>query len=317
MPVAIQGAVPCSGNNPLFTKNFINNSLNEIFTSYRTKKNINYAVNGSASLCSLFTFLNGNFNFLDSLQEKLEPLSEALVKIAFSTVHVIGAIDLWQKKNIFPFVGYLMAPVIALISSGYDLWVATGLCGGLINFAIITDRREVVDDKGNPVPDKDGNIQVINGDFKDRGWQKSFETTIKESFKMIKEIYTNPSRIKNFAHAVFLSSSSLIVGSLLGMVGLKKTEVIIRNIASVTGETALLFHTNTKSSAANNPKNTIDLKSPVAQSGFLWIGTAVVDMLKRFDYISENINNLTHLSLAFDRMASIRFTQGILNINQN
>src|SRR3989338_4937250 len=101
MPVAIQGDVPRSGNNSLSTKDFINNSLNEILTSYKTKKNINYAVNGSASLCSLFTFLNGNFNFLDSLQEKLEPLSEALVKIAFSTIHVIGAVDLWQKKNVF------------------------------------------------------------------------------------------------------------------------------------------------------------------------------------------------------------------------
>src|SRR3989338_2815984 len=227
MPVAIQGDVPRSGNNSLSTKDFINNSLNEILTSYKTKKNINYAVNGSASLCSLFTFLNGNFNFLDSLQEKLEPLSEALVKIAFSTIHVIGAVDLWQKKNVFPFIGYLMAPVIALFSSGYDLWVSTGLCGGLINFAIITDQREIVDDKGNPVPDKDGNVQVVNGDFRDRGWQSSFETTIKESFKMIKEIYTNPSKIKKFAHAVFLSSSSLIAGSVLGMLGLKKLESII------------------------------------------------------------------------------------------
>lgn len=304
--------------NPLNIKNieYIKNTLKEVLTNNKAKKIINYSVNGSASLLNLITFLNGNFNLSNSLQEKLEPLSEALSKIAFSTVHVVGAIDLWQKKNIFPFLGYAMAPIIAMFNSGYDLWVSTGLAGGLINFAVITDQREVVDDKGNPILTKNGNIQVINGDFSDRGWWNSFKTTTNESLKMIKEIIKEPSRIKKFTHATFFASSSLIIGSLLGLLGFKKLEAIIRNIASMTGETALLFHTNINNKSIKDHKKTIDLKSPITQSGILWIGTAVVDLLKRFDFISEKISNLTHFSLFFDRAASIRFTQGVLSIKK-
>ena len=322
MSAAIQGDLSQSGNNNfLFTKNNIKDkkeySLSEILTSDKTKRIINTSANGTASLFSLLTFLNGNFNLLDSIQEKLEPFSEALSKIAFSTVHTIGALALWQKKNIFPFLGYAMAPVIALFSSGYNLWVSTGLSGGLINFAVITDQREVVDENGNPILGKNGEVQIINGDFKERGWRNSLETTLKESFKMIKELFNDPYKITKFAHATFVSSSSLIIGSLLGLLGLKKTEAIIRNTASIASETAFLFHKDLNNKSAKDLQKTIDLKSPIVQSGILWIGTATLDLLKRFDFISEKISNLTHFSLAFDRAASIRFTQGILNIKHN
>ena len=322
MSAAIQGDLSQSGNNNfLFTKNNIKDkkeySLSEILTSDKTKRIINTSANGTASLFSLLTFLNGNFNLLDSIQEKLEPFSEALSKIAFSTVHTIGALALWQKKNIFPFLGYAMAPVIALFSSGYNLWVSTGLSGGLINFAVITDQREVVDENGNPILGKNGEVQIINGDFKERGWRNSLETTLKESFKMIKELFKDPYKITKFAHATFVSSSSLIIGSLLGLLGLKKTEAIIRNTASIASETAFLFHKDLNNKSAKDLQKTIDLKSPIVQSGILWICTATLDLLKRFDFISEKISNLTHFSLAFDRAASIRFTQGILNIKHN
>lgn len=300
-----------------------NGAIQNAITGYKIKRAINYAVNGTASLCSLFTFLNGNFNFFDGIQEKLEPLSEVLSKVAFSTVHIIGAVDLWQKKNIFPFLGYAAAPIIAMFNSGYDLWVSTGLVTGLINFAVITDQREVVDENGDPILDKDGNIQIINGDFRDRGWWNSFQTTLNESLKMAKELCQKPARIKSFTHATFLFSSFLLIGPVAGLLGFKKLETVIRNTASIASETALLFHKNIggNTSKSNNVKDDykkiINLKSPVAQAGILWIGTAITDLLKRFDFISERANNLTHLSLFFDRAASIRFTQSVLNMKKN
>ncbi len=313
MSVAIQGALSCSGNNPLFTKNFIKDSLNEILTSDKTKKIINYAFNGSSSVVSLFTFLNGNFNFLSSIQEKLEPFSELLSKTAFSIAHVIGAVDLWQKKNVFPFLGYAVAVPTVLLSSGYNLWLAVGAAEGLINFAVITDQREVVDNNGDPILDKNKNIQLINGDFSTRGWKNSFLTTIKETYKMLKELCNNPAKIKNISHAVLVPSLFLLMGPILGFLGLKRTEAFVRNISTVTLESSMLLHKDTNSKSL---KKGIDLKSPIAQSGILWMATAIVDLLKRFNFISDKFNNLTHLSLALDRTASIRFTQGILNIKQ-
>ena len=310
MSVAIQGALSCFGNN----KNY---SLNKILTSDKTKKNINYVFNGSSSLISLFTFLNGNFNFLDSIQEKLEPFSEWFSKIAFSIAHVIGAIDLWQKKNLFPFLGYAAAVPTALLSSGYNLWLAVGAAEGLINFAVITDKREVVDNNGNPILDKNKNIQLVNGDFSSRGWGNSFLTTIKETYKMLKELCNDPRKIKKISHAVLVPSLLLFIAPIIGFLGLKKSEAFIRNASTVALESSMMLHKDTGSNPSNNPKNIIDLKSPVAQSGILWVSTAIIDLLKRFDYISDKINNLTHLSLAFDRTASTRFTQGILNIKKN
>ena len=124
------------------------NKITKIIESFQkdeTKKIINYIANGCSSSVSLLTFLNGNFNFLSSIQEKLEPVSEALSKIAFGISHVIGAIDLWQKKNLLPFLGYASAVPTSLLSSGYNMWLAVGLPEGLINFAVITDQREIVD----------------------------------------------------------------------------------------------------------------------------------------------------------------------------
>lgn len=317
MSVAIQGALSSSGNNtPLFTKNFISNSLSEVLTSDKTKKKINYIFNGSSSLISLFTFLNGNFNFLSSIQEKLEPFSEFLSKMAFSIAHVIGAVDLWQKKNLFPFLGYAAAVPTALLSSGYNLWLAVGAAEGLINFAVITDKREVVDNNGDPILDKNKNIQLINGDFSTRGWKNSFLTTTKETYKMLKELVDDPRRIKKISHAVLVPTLFLLIGPIIGFLGFKNPEAFIRNSATVALESSMMLHRDVNSESSNNLKEGIDLKSPIAQSGILWVSTAIIDLLKRFDYVSDKINNLTHLSLAFDRIASTRFTQGILNIKQ-
>lgn len=283
----------------------------EILTGSKTKKIVNYISNGSASALSLLTFLSGNFHLFNSFQEKLERFSESLSKIAYGIVHCVGAIDLWQKKNIFPFIGYALAVPSALFSSGYNLVLSTGFASGLINFIIVVDQREIVDNKGNPILDKNGNVQVIGGDFKDRGWSNSFTTSLKETLKIIRELINKPSQIKNTSHAVFISSSLQMIGSLIGLGGLKSIGASLRNAGTVGVQAGMLLQKDIKN------KNKINLKSPFVQAGFMWIGAAIIDLLKRISFISEKITNLTHLSLFFDRFASIRFTQGILNIKKD
>ncbi len=300
------------------TNNELNeNTLSKVLKSDKTKKIVNYTFNASSSLVSLFTFVNGNFNFLDSIQEKLEPFSEYLSKIAFSVAHVVGAIDLWQKKNLLPFLGYAAAVPTALLSSGYNLWLSVGAAEGLINFAVITDKREVVDDNGEAILDKNKNIQLINGDFSNRGWKNSFSTTIKETSKMLKELCNNPTKIKKISHAALVPTLFLLIGPIIGLLGLKKTEAFIRNSAAVALESSMMLHKENANEPTADLKKKIDLKSPIAQAGMLWMSTAIVDLVKRFDFISDKINNLTHLSLALDRTASTRWTQGILNIKHN
>ncbi|MBI3590629.1 MAG: hypothetical protein HY094_04535 [Candidatus Melainabacteria bacterium] len=296
----------------------------EVFKNDDTKKVINYCANGFSSLVSLITFLNGNFDIANSIQEKLESISEKLSKAAFSVAHVIGAIDLWQKKNFLPFLGYAIASPIALLSTGYNMWVAVGFAEGLINFAVITDQREIVDDNGEPILDKNKNPQVINGDFKSRGWWSSITTTLSESKKMLIELYKKPSRIKKMTHSLFASNLFMLIAPVFGILNLKKLEAVIRNCSTVAIESSMLFHKNitneqsleTHQRQGSKSSEGINLRSPIAQSGLLWICAAASDLLKRFDYFSEKIKNLTHLSMLFDRVASTRFTQGILNIKE-
>ena len=287
-------------------------SLVDILTSDRTKRIINYAANGSAVIVSLITFANGNLHIYDPIQGDLEVTSEFLSKAAFSTVHLIGAVALYEKKNFFPFVGYALGVPIGLLASGYNLLASIGIVSGLINLIVVIDQREVVDDNGNPIPDESGQTQVINGDFSDRGWRASFTTTLKEGKKMICELYNKPSRIKKISHAVFISGLVQIAGSLLKLCGFTNLGAYMTDTGTVASETSLLLHKNNTNS---EQKKGIDLKSPIVQAGLLWNGAAIVDALKRLPLIFlEKISNLTELSLLLNRLASLKWTQGILNI---
>ena len=288
-------------------------SFIETIKSDNTKQTVNYVFNGSSAALSLLTFLNGNFHFINSIQEKLEKFSEILAKIAFGTVSLMGAIDTGQKKNPFAFLGYLLSVPLATISSGYNLWLTSGIANGLCNFIVITDQREVLDKNGEPILDKKGNIQYINGDFKTRGWKKAITTTFSECLKMIKEVIHKPQKIKKISNAIFFSSLFEIAGPIIGLLGLEKIGSFIRNTATVAVESAMLLH---KDKSPDKNQEVINLKSPVAQSGLLWVGTSLVDFLKRFDFISDKLSSLTHLSLGFDRAASILFTKGLLNVKK-
>lgn len=297
-------------------------SFMEALKKDKTKIILNNYSNGSSSLFSLLTFLNGNLNLFSTTQDTLETLSDSFSKLAVSTIGAIGAVDLWQKKNLFSFLGYASLIPISLISNSFNQWVARGFSSGLCGFVLMIDQREIVDDKGKPILDKDGKLQVINGDFQDRGWWNGVSTTIKESIKMLKEIFNKPSRIKKFSHAVLITSLLQMLGPLSGLFGFKKAEAAIRDFAAALGDLAFLLDKNIKNKCSkltsqNSNFLGINFKSPVVQSSILWIGTAVVDLLKRFNFISERVNNLTQLSLLFDRLASIRFTQGILNVKKD
>ena len=286
-------------------------NLRETLTSRKTKDLVNYVVNGSAAASGLLAFVNGNFSLSDSLHRFLEPLSEGLIRAGTATSGLLGAIDLWQKKNLFSFLGYsLMVPLGSLVK-GYNLWLARGVSSGLTNFVLITDRRELVDSKGEAIKDKTGKVQYINGDFSENGWWGSVQVTAKESLMMLKEVYNKPSRIAKFSHAVLISSLLQIISPFISFLGLKNTGAGIRNVSGVGSFASMLF--DKKSS---NGKKGINLKSPIVQCGLLRIGTSIVDLMKRFDFISSRVNNLTDVSLALDRLASIRFATSVFDIKK-
>lgn len=316
-----------------FVKNFYFNKNNKSsnkenkfpLKKLNPKEVINYTFNGASSAFSLLTFILSNTGKLGNFQEKLENISEILSKVAFSIISLVGSVDFWQKKNLIPFLGYTLAVPTAILSSGYDFWLSLGISSGLSNFIVIIDQREIVDDKGNPILDKGGNIQVINGDFKSRGWLRGLEITYKESIRMLAELIKNPLRFKKFSHSALVCSLFEMLGPLIGLIGFKTTGSAIRNIATIGVESSALLHKDIKSrmqtSSSNKTKaqkiKGINFNSPIAQSGFLWILTSIIDHLKRFDFVSTRINGLTSLSFLFDRLASIRFNQGVLNIKNN
>ena len=291
-------------------------TLLKILTSDKAKNIINITVNGSAVLLSLATFANGNLHFYDPIQTDLEGASELLSKIAFSSAHLIGAVSLFEKKNFFPFLGYASAVPIALLSSGYNLLLATGISAGLINLVVVIDQREVTDKGGNPVLDENGNPQTISGDFKDKGWKESIITTLREGKKMIFEVVQKPKKIISLSHAGFISSLTQIAGSILGFLGFTNTGAYLRNAGTMGAETSFLLHKDKKDKTKNN--KLIDVKSPITQAAILWNSSAVLDVLKRLPILFvEKVSNLTALSLMFDRLASIRFTQGIMDIKKD
>ncbi|MBI3308647.1 MAG: hypothetical protein HYZ79_04675 [Candidatus Melainabacteria bacterium] len=287
-------------------------SIKEIIFADKTKKILNYACNGSASAFGFFTFISANFHLLDPIQEHLDFISEKLERLGNGLSGIIGAIDLWQKKNFLPFIGYTsMVPISALIS-GYDNWLARGISIGLNSFIFIIDRREVVDKKGNPILDKSGKKKYLSGDFSDTGWIESIKTSCDESVKMIKELFDKPQRITTFSHAALLSSLFQMTGPIISASGLKSAGASIRNVAGITGYLALLLDKRKE----GGPFGGINLKSPVVQCSLLRIGTAIFDMLKHFDFFSSRISNLTDISLALDRLAGLRFTKGIFDIKK-
>lgn len=289
-------------------------TIKEIIFRDDTKAILNYACNGAASLFGFLTFLSANFHLFDSIQDKLDYFSERLERLGNGLSGAIGAIDLWQKKNLLPFLGYTsMIPVSAFID-GYNNWLARGISIGLNSFVFIIDRREVVDENGEPEIDKKtGKPKCLSGDFSDSGWIESIKVSCKESIKMLRELFQNPKKITTFSHAVLTTALFQMAGPIIHTLGAKKLGSTIRNIAGIAGYIALLLDRRKEGA----PFGGINFKSPVVQCSLLRIGTAFFDQLKHFEFFSSRISNLTDLSLSLDRLAGLRFTKGIFDIKKS
>lgn len=285
--------------------------IHDAIVNDKIKKYLNYAFNGSAAVVCLAAFVNGNLEIYEPIQENLELVSMFLAKSAFCAAHVIGAVDLWQKKNLIPFLGYASAVPISLLTSGYQLLLFTGISAGFINFIVVIDQRELTDKDNNPILDENGQVQTVGGDFSDKGWWYGIKTSCRESGKMLCELVTHPSKIKKVSNAVLASSLFQIAGSVIGFFGSVTTGAFLRNAGTVCAETSMLLHKDTKNSNSSKP---VDFSSPIAQAGLLWNSSAITDQLKRSDVVSSVVSGLTELSLFFDRIASMRFTQGVLRI---
>ena len=302
-------------NNPPQKKKSENTKVqtitNFIFDS-KTKSVLNYGVNGTASVFAFLTFINGNLRFSESIQKYLEPFSEKLERLGNALSGVIGGIDLWQKKNFPPFFGYMSMIPVSLLFDSYNNWLLRGFSIGFNSFAFIIDRREVVDKNGEPEKDKNGQIKHLSGDFSDKGWLDSIKTSTKESCKMLGELYKQPSKIKKFSHAILVTAIVQIISPFIAIFGNRKLGSTIRNTAGVASYIGLLLDRRKSGGILGG----INFKSPVVQCSILRIGTSIFDFMKRFDFFSERISNLTDISLALDRLAGIRFTKGIFDMKK-
>ena len=299
--------------------NFIHNKQNQ--------HTINYIVNGGASILNLFAFLNGNLKFMEGIQEKLEIFTDIYTKTACGIQGLIVAVKTFHTKNIIPLIGNALEIPTAIFSKGFDLWLFRGISQGLKQFYRIIDQREVVDKDGEPIKDKNGNTQVIGGNFSQRGCFKSFTTTIKETPKILSELIKKPANIKNLSHSLTLASVFQIGGALLALLGFKNIGATIRDTAGAGVDFALMTDKNKKNNSPSTYQSTtniektpekkgINFSSPFVQAGLTWILASVADWVKRLSFIENLLPNLTNLSLFSDRGASMWFTKGNLEIEQ-
>ncbi len=294
-----------------------NNKFIEIIQDKKVKQAANNWSNWGSAGLNFLTFANANFHFSDQLQGAIEKVSELVTKATYLIGGVAGSIDLWGKKNPLSFAGFASGIPLTLLSTNYNLYLAYGIPYGLGNFAIITDQREIVDKNGEPIPDKDGNVQLVNGDFSNRGWVKGLKITLTESAKIVKELIQKPQRIKKMSHALFTSSVFEMFGPLIGYFGIENLGSFIRSSGTIATQTAFLLHNDSSKKSSVEDHGKVTLKSSIAMGGILGILGSAIDFIKRVDFISEKIPNLTNLSLAFDRGMGALVVSGIMDIEKN
>ncbi len=296
-----------------------NQALSENKTLQFLKKynnEINYAVNGGSSALNLLTFINGNFPFAEPIQEGLETISKFYTKCATGTQGFLTAIENYNRENLLPFIGNILEIPIAIFSSGYNLWLSRGVSQGLSQFQRIFEKRPLRDKEGNPICG-----EFLTRDFsKSRdgsklGWIGGLTAVCKEIPKILKELFKDPlNKIKDSTHLMFFFSLWQIVGALTGFTGLDKLGAGIRNIGGAAVDVALMQDKNitTQSDPVSKLNSNKKTKTDYAISGSIWIGAEIVDFFKRFDFFSNMTNNLTNLSLFFDRLAATFMTKGNL-----
>lgn len=286
---------------------------NNLLKAIRTHNNkINYLINGGASLLNLITFLNGNFPFLESFQESLDTISKYYSKLATGTQGFLMALENLHRKNLLPLIGNILEIPVAVLSSGYNLWLSRGIAQGLSQFQRIFEKRPIRDKEGKPIPG-----EFLTRNFSKSGsnigWLGGFKASLLEIPKILGELFSDPkNKFHDSTHLMFFFSLWQICGALISFTGLDKLGSGIRNIGGAAVDISLMldkdFRTQSDPKTNNNEKSTTDY----AISGGVWIGSEIVDFFKRFDFFSSKAENLTNLSLFFDRLAATFMTRGNL-----
>ena len=288
----------------------LNNRVIEFINDDRTKKTVNILGNGVASALNLITFINTNWRFMDADHEFLKKASEIWTKVATGSQGLIGTIDLWNKKNIIPLLGNALEVPIAVLSSGYNLWLFRGVSQGLGQFLRAIDQREITG--------KDGKPQIIGGNFKERGWVQGFETTITEIPKMIVEVCAKPSNLSKLSHSLTLTSTFQAIGGTIGLCGFHQVGALIRNISGIGVDFSLMRDEGVTLSDEQKNKAIrflgTNLSSIFTKAGWIFIGAAVSDEAKRLPFFADKDVGLSNLSYFFDRGASVLYTIGNLSI---
>ena len=263
----------------------ISDTAKNIFSFISTnKKQITTGFSSTSALANLFTFLNGNFNFLNLDNEKLIKVSNFFARCGTAVRGITGAVDCYGKNNIIPFIGSILEVPTAIFTNGYTLWLARGIPQSIRQIQGLLKRRFM------DVIINGEKAQLKSDNFSAYGISKSegFKYSVKEIGKIIKELFTKPfSKGNRFAHSMLSCSMLQFTGPVIAFLGLRKIGAFLRDLGGVLVDGAYMM----------------DRK--YFPGGLCWIISAVADYGKLWQPIADAIPNLTQLSNTGDPIASI------------
>ena len=267
------------------------------------KTEINTTANVFGALTNLFAFLEGNFHLFNMDTDKLETISTFFAKCATSARGITGAIDCFNKNNLIPLLGFAGEVPVAIFASGFNLWLARGIPQGINQFQGILKRRGItteVNGKTITLSREDGD------DFKKYGISmfEGLKLSFIEFGKIIKELFTKPFKgEQRMPHSVFVCSIFQILGPILHLSGLKTFGAWMRDTFGAAVDVGYILDKKKADEPSYGP------------AGAAWIGSAMVDYLKRLDYFESRVSNSTQLSLFFDGIAGAFY--GIANFGKS
>ncbi len=291
------------------------------------KKVIGCATNGLSVVANTVAFVNGNWNTFGLDQENIEKYSDVLTKVATGLQGLVLGIDAWEKKTAIPFVGFASEIPIALFSSDFNLWLFRGISQGLGQFQAVMDRLEIQKD-GKYLVDCENKPIFVSDLYNVLDWNDIFKITLKECKRVAGEITSDPKSINKLSHGLFLASILQTFGGGLGLAGATSVGALIRDLAGVGVDLALMTDKKEDMSNRKYSENYTDEISESGEfstkingkgsllkmAGFVWVAAAVVDYAKRVPGFEEQVSNLTNLSLISDRGASLIYTLANIKI---
>lgn len=285
-----------TGKAPIFRPPVEANQDSQEFSSFHVahdhlkkyKSEINKWAHISSAAVNTFTFLNGNFNFLNIENETQEKIGNFFARCTTAVRGLTGAVDCLGKNNLIPFIGNVLEIPTAVFASGYNLWLARGIPQSIrqVQGIIKRSKMKIKDANGKETP-----LSEEDGDhFKKYGisMKDGFLYSAKELRKILKDLFTNPFKKEQFfSRSVLFCSLFQLAGPVVAFLGLKKTGAFSRDLGGALIDGAYM-------------------QDPAYRTGgVLWIGSAICDYGKLFSFFSDKLNNITQLSLAFDALAAI------------